>query len=240
MKKYILIAVSAVLLVALSVGTTVAFLTDRDETVNVFTVGSVEIELVEDYVQNSKLVPGKDINKDIQIENKGDNAAWVWYTYAIPAALDNDSAANNVVHINHAGRNWLGYQENQNYWENGQTEPTDPSDCWIVDAYVTKNVSIDGILYNVYTVLYNGILQAGEITTVGLTNVYLDSKVDYNINDGKYYLVENGVVTPINHDLAEVKIIVNAYAIQADGFTSVQEAYAAYAGQWGLTVPTNP
>ena len=71
MKKYLLIAVSAVLLVALSVGTTVAFLTDRDETVNVFTVGSVEIELVEDYVQNSKLVPGKDINKDIQIENKG-------------------------------------------------------------------------------------------------------------------------------------------------------------------------
>ena len=46
----------------------------------------------------------------------------------------------------------------------------------------------------------------------------------------------------INYDFDAnpVKIIVNAYAIQADGFENVTEAYAAYADQWGLSVSTNP
>ena len=242
MKKYILIAVAALLLVSISVVGTVAFLTDKEESVNVFTVGKVNIEIVEDFVQDSKLVPGVNINKDVQIENLGDNDAWVWFTYAIPAELDDIDASLNILHTNFAGKNWLGYQDNQNYWEDGQTTATPEDQCWRVAEYVTYGVEIDGILYNVYASLYNGILAAGETTTVGLTNVYFDNKVDYDEDRDCYVLVENGVVTDINYDFDAnpVKIIVNAYAIQADGFTTVTEAYAAYAGQWGLTVPTNP
>lgn len=244
MKKYILIAVSAILLVSISVVGTLAFLTDKESVTNVFTVGKVDIKIIEDFKESeAKLVPGNNINKDVQIENVGDNAAYVWYTYAIPAALDNADASLNILHINHAGRNWLGYQNETKYWEDGQTTATPENKCWMVDKYVTYNVDVnnDGVLYNVYSVLYNGVLAVGETTTVGLTNVYFDTNVDYV--DGSYAIVENGVVTPINYDFSNpdaVKLIITAYAIQADGFENVVDAYAAYAGQWGLTVPTNP
>ena len=46
--KALLIAVSAVLLVAVSVGLTVAYFTDKEEVTNVFTVGKVDISLEEE------------------------------------------------------------------------------------------------------------------------------------------------------------------------------------------------
>lgn len=238
-KKIVLALLVVALIAVAAVAGTFAYLTDTDSADNVMTLGKVKIKLVENYTQDSKLLPGVDVNKDVQIKNTGDTDAWVWYTYAIPAALDNDDASKNVLHVNHAGRNWLGYQDNQKYWADGQTEATPVYECWMVDKYVTKNVNIDGVIYNVYAVLYNGPLAAGDTTTIGLTKVYLDTKVDYNETDG-YIIVKDGVVTPTGLNADEVKIIVTAYAIQADGFTNVIDAYAAYAGQWGLTVPTNP
>ncbi len=46
--KALLIAVSAVLLVAISVGLTIAYFTDKEEVTNVFTVGKVDISLEEE------------------------------------------------------------------------------------------------------------------------------------------------------------------------------------------------
>ena len=149
------------------------------------------------------------------------------YTYAIPAVLDSDDASKNIIHINHAGRNWLGYQNNEKYWAEGQTAATPEDQCWIVDYEVKKNVDIDGILYNVYTVLYNGTLDAGEETTIGMTKVYCDTKVDYDNENGVYTLYGED----IGFDLNNVKIIVTAYGIQAATFETVQDAYAAYNAQ---------
>lgn len=224
------------------VGGTLAYLTDRDSQVNTFTVGDVDIELEEDFQQGSQLMPDLDINKDVQIKNVGDNDAWVWYTYAIPAALDTPAdASGNVLHVNHAGANWLGYQDNEKYWAEGQTEATPEDQCWIVDYNPDGNGSpvgtaqVNGVTYNVYAVLYNGILAADEITTVGLTNVYLDRHVDI-APDGQVYMVKEGVTTKVDWNVKENRetvIFVNAYAIQTENFATVQEAYDAYIGQWG-------
>lgn len=247
LNRTLVMAVSIVLAAALSIGGTLAYMTDRESAVNVFTVGNVDIQLNEDFEkEEANLVPGADINKDVTIENIGDNDAWVWYTYSIPAAMDRPTdASGNMLHVNHAGRNWLGYQNNQKYWEEGQTEATPEDQCWIVDYTANGNGNpvgqeiIDGVVYNIYAVLYNGVLPVGEETTIGMTNVYLDTHVDYNPNDGYFYWVNKGNAVQIQNpdgtpfDITGTKLYVNAYAIQEDGFTTVQDAYKAYGEQWG-------
>lgn len=242
LKKIIPIIVIVILTISLSVGITLAYLTDRDGEVNTFTLGNVDIELEEDFQQGSELKPDLDINKDVQIRNVGNNDAWVWYTYAIPAALDTpEDASGNVLHVNHAGANWLGYQDNQKYWAEGQTEPTPEDQCWIVDynpdgsGKPIDTVNVNGVPYNVYAVLYNGILPVNKITTIGLTNVYLDANVDI-APDGQVYIVKDGIPTKVDWNANEnldTVIFVNAYAVQASGFNSVYEAYEGYLDQWG-------
>ena len=227
MKKKILALALIVCLAIIAVaGATLAYFSDTDTKTNIFTSGKVDITLNEVFdAETAQLIPGVDIQKDVTISLSKDSIdTYVWYTYAIPAALDNDDASMNIIHVNHAGRNWLAYRENQKYWAEGQIEATPADQCWIVDHEVKKNVEIDGVLYNVYTVLYNGVLKAGETTTIGMTKVYCDTKVDFDNEKGVYTIHGQ----PIGFDLNNVKIIVTAYGIQAATFESVEEAYAAY------------
>ncbi len=230
-KKIIAISLVACLAIVAITGASLAYFTDTDDATNVFTSGKIDITLNEVFdEENAQLIPGVDIQKDVTITLSDDSVeSYVWYTYAIPAAIDdaNNQAFNNIIHVNHAGRNWLGYQHNKKYWEEGQTEATPEDQCWIIDNKVIEQIEIDGILYNVYVVLYNGTLESGEKTTIGMTKVYCDPKVDYNNETGKYTI--NGQA--IGFDLNKVKIIVTAYGIQAATFETVQEAYAAYTAQ---------
>lgn len=239
MKKKILAfsMVACLALVAIA-GASLAYFTDTDEATNVFTSGKVDITLNEVFdEENAQLIPGVKIQKDVTISLSDDSVeSYVWYTYAIPAVLDNanDQAFNNIIHVNHAGRNWLGYQNNEKYWAEDQTAATPEDQCWVIDNKVIEQKEIDGVLYNVYVVLYNGTLEAGEETTVGMTKVYCDTKVDYNNETGKYTI--NG--QDIDFDLNNVKIIVTAYGIQAATFETVQDAYAAYNAQMA-DIPAN-
>ncbi|MBR6668131.1 MAG: SipW-dependent-type signal peptide-containing protein, partial [Clostridia bacterium] len=59
-KKILVLALAAVLLVAVSVGGTVAFLQDRtQEIVNTFTTSNIDITLEESKNLDLKMVPGK-------------------------------------------------------------------------------------------------------------------------------------------------------------------------------------
>ncbi len=87
MKKFLALLLVMVMCVGAGIGGTLAYLTDRDSEVNVFTVGNVDIELTENFSQGAELLPGVEIDKDVKIKNVGDNDAWVFYTYAVPANL---------------------------------------------------------------------------------------------------------------------------------------------------------
>lgn len=64
-KKILVLALAAVLLVAVSVGGTVAFLQDRtQEIVNTFTTSNIDITLKESQNLDLKMVPGKALTKD--------------------------------------------------------------------------------------------------------------------------------------------------------------------------------
>ncbi len=220
-KKTWAIVLSVVLVLALAVTGTIAYLTDRDSAVNVFTWGNVDITLNEEFEQGATLVPGTVIKKDVTVSNTGKSDAWVWVKIAMPAILDNDDASKNVIHFN--------YDEDsvaEGLWN------------WKKDGNwnVEKNVEIDGTFYNVYTVLYETALKPGERTEYSaMTQVYLDTTVDID-PEGNLYKVAKGEATAvgwnINSDGVPV-IYVSAYATQAEGFDKVADAYAAYATQWG-------
>lgn len=263
MKKIIAIVLLVVLVAAISIGATLAYLTDRDSEVNTFTIGDVSIDLEEEFAQGSTLIPGVDIEKKPTITNTGKNDAWVWLTFAVPAALDVNTpgsdvgSINNVIHWNFRAATTEGYIteekvqkaiadgfleddtltadyiiDNKMYWDNHNS---------MGDGLNVFQQEIDGVLYNVYVHLYNKALAPGEETLPNIEKVYMDTNVDIDPN-GDWYFVENGVATKLDWNTNEdgaPKIYVSAYAIQTDGFETVDEAYAAYTKQWTTTDGVN-
>lgn len=251
-KKSILMAAIAVMLVAvLVVGGTLAYFTDTKAATNTFTTGKVSITLNEKnadgtpFTQGQKLLPGSQTKNNIAkrvtiTNNTGSEYAYVWLEELIPAALDStdgSTGTNNIIHINTPGSTWDKYRADNRFWAEGQTEALPLEQTWDLDPEeelashlgsegFAGTETIDGVVYNKYIKLYHGKLAAGEETTLGMSQVYMDSKVDTN-DQGQYTI--NGNV--INYDFTKgVNIIVRAYAIQADGFADVYAAYKGYNG----------
>lgn len=218
-KKTWILITCLVLSLAMGLGGSLAYLTDRDADVNVFTMGNVDIELTEDFEQGSELMPGLDITKDVKVKNIGKNEAYVWVQIALPAALDNSDPSLNVLHFNYSPES-VG---------EGQWKWLDAADNW---ANV-PTTTIDNVEYKVYTVLYQSPLAPGAETPYSaMTKVYMDKSIDV-APDGKLYRVVKGEVTEITWNVEDVPYMyVSAYAIQTEGFTSVDEAYNAYNAQW--------
>ena len=221
-KKLISLLLVVVLTASVAVGATLAYLTDRDSKANVFTIGDVSIRLDEEFEQGSTLIPGVDIEKKPTITNTGSNDAWVWATIAFPKMLDNDDASKNVVHFNYTKESvaeglWT-WQDNGN---------------WMIEE-----VEHEGVVYNVYTVLYQTALKPGETTKEPvMSKVYMDPHVDID-PEGKVYWVEGGNVTDLNWNVntyGAPVVHVAAYGIQTEGFATVLDAYNAYKTQWGDT-----
>ena len=83
-KKIAAFVVAGALCAALAAGSTVAYLTDKEDLTNQFTVGKVDIEGEEpNYTpdpdgKTNDIVPTEEIAKDPQIENVGKNDAYVY------------------------------------------------------------------------------------------------------------------------------------------------------------------
>lgn len=245
-KKLLAIGLAVAVLAVTIVGMSIAYFTDTDQETNTFTIGNVAIDLIEVFDSNNAVLrPGSQttnaINKDVWIKNTGSENAYVWYEWYIPSALDStdgSTGTNNVVHVNSLGRTWDKYRENPNFWAEGQTEALPLEQTWDHDPEVElgldvgpegfiRTETIGGIQYNVYLVLYHGVLGENEQTTQAMDQVYLDSHVDFNGTD---YTINGDV---IDYDFTRgVNIIVKAYGIQATGFADVYAAYNAYAAQY--------
>lgn len=242
MKKKIMAIFLCVALVAIAVvGASLAYFTDTDAKNNVFTTGKVDISLDEKFdPATAKLLPGSQkknaVPKEVKIKlEAGSEDAYVWYEWLIPSALDSTDGStglNNVVHVNSPGNTWDKYRENKAYWPADQTEALPLEQTWDHTKYGVQGYigteTIEGIQYNKYVALYHGKLSNAEggqtETTLGMTQVYMDSKVDTNAQ-GQYTI--DGKV--IDYDFTKgVNIIVRAYAIQAEGFADVYAAYEAY------------
>ena len=90
-KKLFLSAIAVILAVVAIAGSSLAYLQDTDAEDNVFTVGNVEIDLYENFVDESKLLPGvydaekkvwnNAVPKEVFVTNTGSEAAYVRVQY---------------------------------------------------------------------------------------------------------------------------------------------------------------
>ena len=215
-KKSILMAAIAVMLVAvLVVGGTLAYFTDTKSATNTFTVGDVKIKLDESNVNDpdgdrvtsneyTGMLPGIQYKKDPVVTNTGKNGAYV----------------RAVVTIEN-GMNWLGLY-NENVWTAPQAEAfmklicNKMGDGWSLEDYDYVTNAERGSTDFVAVLKYDGVLAAGKATSAMFEKVMLPTNA--TASDITTRVAQNGVF----------HIDVVAQAIQADGFTSWNDAFAAF------------
>lgn len=250
-KKILVLAVSVALVAILAIGGSLAYFTDTDEETNTFTVGGVQIDLIEQqrnadstalegFVDNKVLMPivgsaqgAKEtvggvelptaenyVDKIISIKNTGKSDAYVRVFVAVPTALQNGQTPNaprfDVLHWNFNGDSCAEGE-------------------WTDEIVVANPTEIDGVEYKIYSRTYTTALEKDETTaTPAYIGFYLDKTVDQNA-DGEWTVDWGNGHEVIDYDLsAGVEIPVFAQAVQADGFASAADAFAAS----GL--PANP
>ena len=256
MKKKITALCLCVALLAIAVvGASLAYFTDTKSATNTFTVGNVKIDLIEQektenglvpFTQNKTLVPGKSndgnaVSKIVTVKNTGKNDAWVWVDLKIPAYLVSKeyptNESKNALHWNSYGCFNVEYNSG-NYWSLATSDGivgadhkvTNPDMVAVEDGlwndykYVGEE-TINGTKYVVIRTTMAKTLPAGKISLPCLAQVYMDWRVTTN-EDGTQFILPGGDPISVN---ASWEIIVNAYAIQADSFDSVDAAVAAYA-----------
>ena len=218
-KKSILMAAIAVMLVAvLVVGGTLAYFTDTKSATNTFTVGDVKIKLDESNVNDPNgdrvtsneytgVLPGIQYKKDPVVTNTGKNDAYV----------------RAVVTIEN-GMNWMGLY-NENVWTAPQAEAFKKLICnkmgegWSLEDYNYVTNAERGSTDFVAVLKYDGVLAAGKATTAMFENIMLPTNA--TASDITTRVAQNGVF----------HIDVVAQAIQADGFTSWNDAFKAFDAQ---------
>lgn len=207
--KALLLSLCAVLLVTVSVLGTMAYLTDKDQVVNSFTVGSVNIRLDEtkanpdgtlvanaDRVKENsyKLLPGHTYNKDPMVTVlEGSEPSYVKMTVTFTKASELDAifapdgADMTSIFNGYDAANWLYKGNTKDAAANTRTY-----EFWYketVDA-LDADAALDA--------LFDSITVPGSITKEQLATI------------------------------KDMTITVNAYAIQADGFDTAEKAWAAF------------
>ena len=97
MNKRKVITAAVVLALVLSIGGVLAYFSDVDTKTNTFTVGEVSIVVNEDDWDSSlaeSILPNQILDKNPEIENDGENAAYVFMKVSIPTAtvvVENDN-----------------------------------------------------------------------------------------------------------------------------------------------------
>lgn len=256
-KKLLAIGLAVAVLAVTIVGMSIAYFTDTDNETNTFTVGNVQIDLIEkqrndnhtdleDFEDGKVLMPivgsaqgGKDqwglptaanyVDKVITIENTGAYDAYVRAYFAIPAALDDGYETFN------AGLNILHFNFGNKVDENGNVYTTYQDEwIWLDDDNNWKyfQTTIGGIDYNVYYADYYQKLPANATTERFVDGLYLDAGVDFDDN-GNMTITRNGETEIVNLggiNLNSLNCPVFAIACQAAGFNTAEEAFTAAFG----------
>ena len=227
-RKIFTLALSVMMVAILAIGGTIAYFTDTDTATNVFTIGDVDIKLNEEFPEN-ELMPGENnaLDKVVTVENIGPNAAYMWIELWIPADLDTPG---------NAGQNDLHFNPFDTYDVDGV--PTPMRGKVAQAAGYTKlaetvevelgSKEINGVTYNGYReYIKNDTPKAtGESTYALLARVFMDQDVKMCKEHSDCLVLKDG-----EHYTGSWEIIVNAYGIQAQGFSSIEEAIAAYDGE---------
>lgn len=260
-KKALALSMAAILTVMAVVGASLAYLTDSREVKNTFTVGKVQIELVEqqkgedgleDFEQDKTLLPGTSssnaVSKIVTVKNTGANDAWVWVDLYIPAYLVS-SAYKTAPHTDDSQNalHWNSYGcFNVEYNESGYARKATEDGIIDEDGKVTDSDMVaveDGLWYDYR---YIGTTDDGAYVIVrskmkntlpaGKTSLPVLAQVymDWRVYSTVVDDVESYVL-PDGTTIAATaswQIDIKAYAIQADGIADVDTAISYYSQQF--------
>lgn len=164
-KKKLITTLGALSLAAtITIGGTVAYLTDQDAADNKFTVGKVEVELEEpswEEEEHQDLQAGESVEKDPHITNTGVNDAYVYLEVQVPmetviTAAEDGTRENGGVAVN---QELFTFTANKNWTQISKTES-------------------NGNMVYVYS--YDKILASGEST-----NTLFDTMTFANVIEGQ-------------------------------------------------------
>lgn len=255
MKKKKLLALGMVAAMATTavVGGTLAYFTDSDTATNTFTVGGVEIDLVEKDKEGNtwtetELMPGEGnaVVKDVTVKNVGPNDAFMWAEIWIPSELDDGDPTLNAAKNNLHWNNFNTYKDkNDNIVmcrkkeadAEGYKLVAETQDEWIGRKTVKKegkDVSYSG--YRLW--IKEDTAKAKDESTYSLLyRTFMDQHVtqctDTN-HESNCLVLQDGTT----HYTGSWEIIVNAFGIQSQGLTdqnndnkvTVEDAILQYDG----------
>lgn len=249
-KKTILVVAIAVMLVAaLVVGGTLAYFTDTKSAKNTFTVGNVDIELLESSLhrENAGIANGATSDSELwsNVEKLGSNntspykAGDTFYTDDQIKANAREYKCENVElnpgeyyhkmpYVVNTGKNaayirirvMIPADLDTAILNSSMYTTTALNNKEFTKAYDNTGAVVrDGVKYNVYTFTRIDPLAAGEMTYWNVWGtIHMDTTAT---NEQIAQLLPNGTFN----------VLVEADAIQADGFANADAAWAAFAAQ---------
>ena len=229
-RKILLMAACAVLLVCISVGATVAYLTSTDSVTNTFTVGNIQIKL-DEAATNTAGEPLKLI-KDEQ------------------GNVTESEVVENVADATRVKANVYKLMPGHEYTKDPTIRVAEGSEnCYL---FVKVDNQITAIEKAGTTTIAKQMENNGWVALTGANNAtnvyYLTTKTENgtvvakldNANTNpvvfeKFVLADDADTTNANANYATKKVTVTAYAVQADGFDDAKAAWDATFG-----APSNP
>ena len=210
-KRFVAILLCVTLVALAAIGATFAYLTDSKTVKNTFTVGDVKIKLDETNVNAPEgdrvtsntynVYPGAVVTKDPIVHNTGKNAAYI-------RATVNVSNWMNLV-----GAYYPDFKENfpsDGYKAALNLLVGELGEGWSVVGVEAGDTFTIGQFDAKFILKYDGALASGADTTAMFQTVTIPAGID-NANTDSF---------------KEVKVV--AQAIQADGFDTWEDAFAAY------------
>ena len=178
-----------------------------------------------DYItkRGENMVPGKKIAKSPYVINTGANDAYVRIRVMIPSDANRDywQARSGGVIKSQFCTTAITSGE---FMHNDKTTYNP-----FIDASGRGYVDENGVKYDVYTFIRNEPLKPGEMTEwnvwnyIGIADEATSANIQKAVNKGAILLSEDGTMT--------VNVLVQADAIQAEGFADAKAAFAAFDAQ---------
>ena len=172
-------------------------------------------------VKGENMVPGRGVAKCPYVVNTGANDAYIRIRVMIPSAANND-----FVDVKDGG-------VITNQWCSSSIKTGEFIDKkgggWNNAPAIEKGVEKDGVKYDVYTFTRTEPLKAGAMTEwnvwnfIGINKTATSADVQKAIDAGAIKLVEADGATTMT-----LNVLVEADAIQAEGFADAAAAWAAF------------
>lgn len=210
-KRFVAILLCVTLVALAAIGATFAYLTDTKTVNNTFTMGNVAIKLDETNVNDPtgarvtsnayNVYPGAVVTKDPIVHNTGKNAAYIRATVNV----------SNWMNLCAAYYPESGFEFTKPGYEKSlELLVGTLGEGWSVVGVTRGDTFTLGQIDAKFILKYDGKLAAGENTTAMFQTVTIPAGID-NANTDSF---------------KEVKVV--AQAIQADGFNTWEDAFAAY------------